>query len=252
MPVEIPITDLQYSMAKQSITSSKRAFDGNFWREAIRETEPKIELNPKIIATEAATGAKRWVAHAASRISPEGVVASGVISTASWFYNTPVGVPISDAIHNLGWNTEASVAKVAAVAILGGVGAASVALEAKTFEKKKYSSSPPGTILYEGTGRARLSSALVHIADHAWLSLLNPYVGAGIVHNDTRSIIDGFLAVSSTLLAWNLSWNMLILKGKADPFVNKIKPYTDRLISGKNSLLRRIRRNEKSKMKEDI
>lgn len=187
-----------------------------------------------------------WWKNAKRRVSPEGLLVSGVVSNVAWVTMWPAQTALSPVIHEVPWDRPDLIPlRFAAIALLGIAGAKSVALETRSFKEKKFSISPPGTIAYAGTGRAHLSSIGEHVFDLVLLSSANPFFVAGIVHHDPRLMADSATATLASLFSWNLFWNRLIVNGNVDPAVKKISQI-------KNSTWSRIKRRENPKIEEAV
>lgn len=193
--------------------------------------ERKIVLGEKMIGQitiPLPPNPRTWWENSKSRVSPEGLVVNGVVSNLSWVTMWPAQVSLSHQIHEFGWDRpDIALLKFAAIGFLGVAAAKSVELETRAFREKKFSISPPGTIAYTISGRARLSSISEHVFDSILLSSANPFFVAGIVHNDLRLMAGSASATLASLLTWNLFWNRLIANGNIDPAVKRIAQAKD-------------------------
>ncbi len=165
-----------------------------------------------------------WWRNARKRATPQGLAVATIVSQASWPFNLSVNSALSPRIHEIGWdNPEMVLLKFATIGLLGIAATQSVKLETRAFREMKYSISPPGTILYSGTGKARLASIVEHIGDHILLSFANPFFEAGLVHNDPRLMVDSVIATSLSLSTWSIFWNRSIMKGTVDRNIDRLR-----------------------------
>lgn len=172
---------------------------------------------------------RSWVKNTVERITPEGLIASWTISTAAGIV-LPIDLAVSVFAHFIGWdNPIVVVLKISAILGLGLIGALNIVRESRAYKEKKFSASPFGTVMYAGTGKAKLSAFVQIFQDHIQLSFSNPWVIAGVAHQDIHALIDGYLGISPTVVIWYLFWNTLILNGHLDPWLEKVKPLTNKI-----------------------
>jgi len=130
--------------------------------------------------------------------------------------------------------------------------AASIAVEAKTLERKGFSNNPPSSILSILVGDIAvrtplikdyplLASIFVSTVSHLYhlipVGLMNPYLlynfQALFMGDKGKLFLENFASISTALALWNIATNYLILNGKVDPLVNTInkvgKKITDRV-----------------------
>lgn len=117
----------------------------------------------------------------------------------------------------------------------------SIAVEAKTLEKKRFSNNPPSSILNILVGDIAvrtplikdyplLASIFVATVSHLYhlipVGLMNPYLlynfQALFMGDKGKLFLENFASISTALALWNIATNYLILNGKADPLVNTI------------------------------
>lgn len=182
---------------------------------------------------------KRWWNDAKGRINPEGIAVTSSITLASIPAILPIEIGLTAAIHELSSGSP-DVGRFSAVVFSGVANAASVSLERRALREKEYSASPVGTTLNIMTGRPVLSSVLEHLGNYAYLTTTNPINAVAIYNQDAQLLIDSLIATSLTLPLWYMPFNKLILAGKIDPFVNKMK-------SIRESISERIRKRKAKK-----
>lgn len=161
--------------------------------------------------------------NARQRVNPEGLAISTTISTASLGVIVPMEAGITYVLHEVGKEVDPNILKFATIALLGIANMASVAIEAKTLKKKQYSSSPIGSTLNVATGKPLLSTVGELAFNHAQLTVFNPINAVAIANSDSQLLAESVAATSFTLSAWSIPMNTLILQGRIDPVVNKMR-----------------------------
>lgn len=159
---------------------------------------------------------------AKERINPEGLAVTSSIFLASIPSILPIEATLTYAIHELSGDNP-DLARAALVGVSGVANIASVALESRALKEKEYSASPYGSAFNIMTGKPVVSSVLEHAGNHAYLQLTNPISAIAIYNSDSQLLIDSIIATSLTIPLWFIPFNALILSGKTDPFVNKMK-----------------------------
>lgn len=157
---------------------------------------------------------------AKGRINPEGVAVTSAIFTASIPSILPIEAGLTTATHLL---ADGDLTKAALIGFSGVANAASVALEARALREKEYSASPYGTTFNIMTGKPVFSSALEHAGNHIYLQLTNPINAIAVYNRDDQLLVDSIIATSLTIPAWFIPFNALIVSGRIDPFVNRMK-----------------------------
>lgn len=176
---------------------------------------------------------------AKGRINPEGVAVTSFIATASIPSMLPIEIGLTTAIHEMA-RGDPNLVRLTAVVLSGAANAASVALEARALKKTEYSASPGGTALYIMTGKPEVSSALEHGLNYAQLTLINPINAIAIYNNDAQLFVDSLIATSLIIPLWNLPFNGLIVQGKMDSIVNRMR-------RGRKSIWGRIKNRGREK-----
>lgn len=232
MPAEIPIMDLQYTMAEQTIASAQQVSDGSFWARAIRETGPKVDV----------PSPRKLLKNAAERTNMKGVLGVTLpLSTLSNVFVLPSEGSLTYAFHEMG--TQIDIPRAIAIGAVGGAFAASTIIEAKALEKKGFSVDPVGTAFHIATGKPYLSSIIDHLWDVFQLSF--PLDVIAFINKDVQLLTDSVIAAAATFSAWNITINTLIATGMIDPVIEKAKKIGE-------ATWRRIRNKERNSDLEEI
>lgn len=159
---------------------------------------------------------------AKSRVNPEGVAVTSSIFMASIPSIPALEVCLTTVTHILSSGTP-DLARATLIGISGVANVASVALEARALREKKYSASPYGSAFNIMSGKPVASSALEHVGNHIYLQLTNPINAIAVYNRDDQLLVDSIIATSLTIPVWFIPFNALIVSGRIDPFVNKMK-----------------------------
>lgn len=165
---------------------------------------------------------KRWWKSAKERISPEGLAVTSSIFTASIPSIFTIEASLTTATHLLSSGSP-DLARATLIGISGVANVASVVLESRALRGKEYSASPYGSAFNIMTGKPVLSSTLEHAGNHIYLQLTNPINAIAVYNHDDQLLVDSIIATSLTIPVWFIPFNALILSGRIDPFVNRMK-----------------------------
>lgn len=166
---------------------------------------------------------------AKGRINPEGLAVTSAIFTASIPSILPIEAGLTTATRLLSSGTP-GFAEATLIGISGIANVASVALESRALRKKEYSASPYGTAFNIMTGKPKFSSALEHAGNHVYLQITNPINAIAVYNHDDQLLVDSIIATSLTIPLWFIPFNALILSGRTDPFVNRMKKVRESIV----------------------
>lgn len=114
-----------------------------------------------------------------------------------------------------------------AVGVLGLSTLASIAIEARTLQKEKFSASYVSTLTYIAIKNPVRASSLAHVVNLAKAYFSNPMhifsLITALSGDGGRLLTENTAAFALTLGLWHIATNTLILKGKTKPLTNGIK-----------------------------
>lgn len=166
---------------------------------------------------------------AKGRINPEGLAVTSAIFTASIPSILPIEASLTTASHILS-SGNPDLTRTALAGVSLALNAASIALESRVLRKKDFSASPYGSAFNIMTGKPTFSSALEHAGNHVYLQLTNPINAIAVYNHDDQLLVDSIIATSLTIPAWFIPFNALILSGRIDPFVNKMRSVRESVV----------------------
>lgn len=82
------------------------------------------------------------------------------------------------------------------------------------------------------TGKPTISSALEHAGNHVYLQITNPINAIAVYNHDDQLLVDSIIATSLTIPLWFIPFNALILSGRTDPFVDRMKRVRESVVKG--------------------
>ncbi len=167
---------------------------------------------------------------ARDRINPEGVVVATTMGAVSFPLMIPLEASITAAIQEF-TNGEPNLARLGVIAASGLANAASITIESRALREKEFSGSLGGTTWNIMTGKPRLSSTLDHLANYGLLTVANPVNAVAIYNSDSQLLIDSLIASSIVIPLWDIPVNTLIVKGKIDPVVKKMRSIRESLVN---------------------
>lgn len=160
---------------------------------------------------------------ARQRINPEGLMFSAAVTAASPAVLTSAASGMTFIIHQLAQEVDPNLMKIGTIGVISLLNIASVIAETKALKSHEYSASPVSSSLYILTGRPLISSLVGHLLNYAQISVLNPINVFAIATNNTELLIESEGSASLVLTAWFTTLNTLVLQGKTQPFVDKVR-----------------------------
>lgn len=176
---------------------------------------------------------------ARERINPEGAIVSTTISAASNAVMLPMEAGLTYLVHEATAITDPTLLKLAATAALGVANLASVRTQAKALKEKEYSASITGSTINILTGKPLLSSVGEHLLTYGILFFTNPINAVALISRNNELLMESAAASSFAYTFWATTWNRLIVNGRADPIVEKMR-------SARHSISQKFKNNQKS------
>lgn len=157
------------------------------------------------------------------RFNPEGLAVSATLASASPFAIIPLHALLTIALHETGREVPTHTLQYIAIGMLGVSNIVSSYVESRALNGYNYSASPTASTINMMTGHAFLSSGFVHMSNFATFFLFNPVSAYAFVNGDGRLLTESAGSVTLALTSWRTAMNTLILQGKIQPVVKRIR-----------------------------
>lgn len=168
--------------------------------------------------------AKESFSSAVSRIHPEGIVIAQTFGFITPWVAGPTSERLASTIHQFHERVDPDLARTLTIAALVAITyVISVARENRTLNKRRYSASATTNYLNVVTGRPAVSSAGGHVLGAAQLLGLTTAAELLFSGGSKQLLTEGVPAALITTAGVRTATNTLVLRGWAEPLVQRIK-----------------------------
>ena len=168
--------------------------------------------------------AKESFSSAVSRIHPEGIVIAQTFGFITPWVAGPTSERLASTIHQFHERVDPDLARTLTIAALVAITyVISVARENRTLNKRRYSASATTNYLNVVTGRPAVSSAGGHVLGAAQLLGLTTAAELLFSGGSKQLLTEGVPAALITTACVRTATNTLVLRGWAEPLVQRIK-----------------------------
>ena len=168
--------------------------------------------------------AKESFSSAVSRIHPEGIVIAQTFGFITPWVAGPTSERLASTIHQFHERVDPDLARTLTIAALVAITyVISVARENRTLNKRRYSASATTNYLNVVTGRPAVSSAGGHVLGAAQLLGLTTAAELLFSGGSKQLLTEGVPAALITTAGVRTTMNTLVLRGWAEPLVQRIK-----------------------------
>src|SRR3989344_163110 len=168
--------------------------------------------------------AKESFSSAVSRIHPEGIVIAQTFGFITPWVAGPTSERLASTIHQFHERGDPDLARTLTIAALVAITyVISVARENRTLNKRRYRASATTNYLNVGTGRPAVSSAGGHVLGAAQLLGLTTAAELLFSGGSKQLLTEGVPAALITTACVRTATNTLVLRGWAEPLVQRIK-----------------------------